>query len=83
MNFIQKIAEYCEDEGTNFTIWANKPGLQNLSDIIANHARKCNQRITPCFNGFKVIFVWCNFEYSDHVSHSNFRPPIFQSNNLT
>ena len=41
---------------------ANKPGLHTFTDIIANHARKCSQQITPCFNGFKVIFVCWNFE---------------------
>ena len=58
MNSIKKIADYIEDEDTNFTIWTNKPGLQNFSDVIANHARKCNQNITPCFNGFKVL-IFC------------------------
>ena len=79
MNFTQKIAEYCDDEENNYVIWANKPGLQNFSDVIANHARKCNQKITPCFNGFKVIFYWCNFA---RVLHSNLEPPIFQINNI-
>ena len=54
MNFEKKIAKYLEDEETNYVIWANKPGLQNLSKIIAKHARKCDKHITPCFNGFKV-----------------------------
>ena len=54
MNFEQKIDDYLADEDTNFTIWTNKPGLQNFADIIASHARKCDQDITPCFNGFKV-----------------------------
>ena len=54
MNFDQKIAEYCDDDETNFTIWANKPGLQNFADVIANHARECEKNMIPCFNGFKV-----------------------------
>ena len=84
MNFTQKIAEYCDDEENNFVIWANKPGLQNFSDVIANHARKCNQKITPCFNGFKVIFDLCYFKLRNfgRVSHSNFGPPIFLNNDI-
>ena len=57
MNFSKKIAEYIEDEDTNFTIFTNKPGLQNFTDVIANHARKCDKDITPCFNGFKVLIL--------------------------
>ena len=57
MNFSKKIAEYIEDEETNFTIFTNKPGLQNFTDVIATHARKCDKDITPCFNGFKVLIL--------------------------
>ena len=40
--------------------------------------RKCNQKITPCFNGFKVIFSFRYFERRNNgrVSHSNLEPPI-------
>ena len=55
MNFEQKIDNYLADEDTNFTIWTNKPGLQNFTDIVANHARKCDKDMTSCFNGFKVL----------------------------
>ena len=54
MNFLQKIADYMENDDTNYTVWANKPGLQGFADIIAKHARKCNKTVTPCLNGFKV-----------------------------
>jgi len=33
MNFEKKIASYIEDDENNFVIWANKLGLQNLSEI--------------------------------------------------
>ena len=59
LNFDQKIEKYIEDDNSNFTLWANKPGLQNFADIIASHARKCYKSITPCFNGFKVHII-CN-----------------------
>ena len=58
MNFEKKIAKYIEDDENNYVIWANKPGLQNLSEIIAKHARKCDKLITPCFNGFKVNTIF-------------------------
>ena len=61
MNFDQKIAEYEEDDESKFVIFTNKPGLQDFSDVIAKHSRKCDKRITPCFNGFKVCWHQSNF----------------------